>query len=160
LDEEYHRLVATSFAEYIKGDSDARTIDIDDVLHFFGYKNKQKAVELLQKIFPNTKPETVDIQYDNVFIRSGKNRIGRKKNTYLISFDQFEELLLAAQTPEGTTARKAVLAVKKAVFKYVKLEGVRAQQELEESMSQLAIKDEEHTAKLALAEREKAALAI
>jgi hypothetical protein len=31
----------------------------------------------------------------------------------LISFDQFEELLLAAQTPEEITARKAVLAVKK-----------------------------------------------
>lgn len=94
-----------------------------------------------------------------IFYLSGKNRSGRKKKMYLISFDQLEELLLAAQTPQGNVARKAVLAVKKAVFKYIKLEGERAQQELEESMSQLAIKDEEHTAQLALAEQEKAALA-
>ena len=158
LDEDYHKLVATSFARYIKGDSDAKTIDIDDVLHFMGYKNKQKAVELLQKIFPNTKPDTVDIVDDNVFTRSGKNRIGRKKTTYLISFDQFEELLLAAQTSEGTTARKAVLAVKKAVFKFIKLEKAQAQRAFEVQKAQAHLELEKQMSKLALAERDKAAL--
>ena len=49
LKEDYHKLVATSFAEYIKGDTCERNIDFDEHLHFLGYKTKQKAVELLQK---------------------------------------------------------------------------------------------------------------
>ena len=142
MDEDYHRLVATSFARYIKGDSDAKTIDIDDVLHFMGYKQKVKAVELLLKTYPETKPIPTDNGDEPVFSGTGKNKVGRQKNLYLISFDQFEELLLAAQTPEGTTARKAVLAVKKAVFKFIKLEKMQAQRELEEQMSKLALAEQ------------------
>ena len=144
LDEDYHRLVATSFARYIKGDSDARTIDVDDVLHFFGYKQKVKAVELLLKLYPNTKPVLAENGDESIFSGSGKNIVGRKKTIYLISFDQFEELLLAAQTPEGTTARKAVLAVKKAVFKFIKMEKAQAQKKLEEKMSELALAEQDN----------------
>ncbi len=63
----------------------------------------------------------------------------------MISFDQFEELLLAAQTPEGSVARKAVLAVKKAVFKFMKQERVTAQEELEEQAAKLALAEQEKT---------------
>ena len=53
-----------------------------------------------------------------------------------------------------------MLAVKKAVFRYIKLERVRNQQKLEACMTQSAIKDEQHAATLAVAEQEKSALAI
>ena len=156
LKEDYHKLVATSFAMYIRDDSNARLIDLDDVFHFLGYKQKVKAVELLLKIYPNAEPISAD---EDKFSRSGKNRAGRKKISYLVSFDQFEELLLAAQTPEGVVARKAVLAVKKAVFKFIKLERAQAQQKLEDQIVRARKEVEEQIAKLALAEREKASLA-
>lgn len=40
LKEEYYRLVATSFAKFIKGDTGERNIDFDEHLHFLGYKQK------------------------------------------------------------------------------------------------------------------------
>ena len=52
---------------YIRDDSDAKLIDLDDVFHFLGYKNKQKAVELLQKSFPEVIPVSV-AEGDNVFL--------------------------------------------------------------------------------------------
>ncbi len=73
LKEEYHKLVATSFAMYIREDSDAKVINLDDVFHFMGYKQKVKAVELLLKLYPETEPG------EDEFSRSGKNRAGRKK---------------------------------------------------------------------------------
>lgn len=132
LKEDYHKLVATSFAGFIKGDTGERNINFDEHLHFLGYKQKVKAVELLLKRFPDTKPV--------VFSHPGKNKTGRNKNTFMISFDQYEELLLAAQTAEGNLARKAVLAIKNAVFKYIKIE---QQEQLEQQMSRLALKDKE-----------------
>ncbi len=38
---------------------------------------------------------------------------GRPKDIYKISFNQFEELMIAAQTVEGKRARKLVLLLKK-----------------------------------------------
>ena len=58
------------------------------VAPFLGYKQKVKAVELLLKRFPETKPV--------VFSQTGKNKTGRKKNSYMISFDEFEEPSLPA----------------------------------------------------------------
>ena len=153
LNEDYHKLVATSFAEFIKGDTGKRNIDFDDHLHFLGYNTKQKAVELLQKKFPNVLPKKMEeVEGEHIFTRSVKNRKGRKKTSYVLTFDEFEELLLNAQTAEGEMARKAVLAIKNAIFKFIKIEKSRdlqqlqtqkaqTQQQLEEQMTRLAIEE-------------------
>ena len=159
LKHEYHKLVAMSFAVYIKDDTEAEIIDLDDITHFLGYKNEQKAVKLLLKILPETTPVPADAGDEIEFTRSGKNRAGRKKTQYLISFDQFEELLLAAQTAEGTVARKALLAVKKAVFKFIKQEQAEAHQRLEMQAAHFNVEMVKHTAEMkAVAEADKALL--
>ena len=81
----------------------------------------------------------------------------------MLSVNQFEEVLLAANTDTGKKWRKLVLKIKNLVVQYMKVEmdiiATRAQQEIEARMAQLAIKDEEHAARMAVAEQEKAVLA-
>lgn len=150
LKEDYHKLVATSFAEFIKGDTSEQNIDFDHHYQFLGYKQKVKAVELLLKRFPELKPD--------VFSQTGKNKTGRKRNTFIISFDQYEELLLSAQTAEGDMARKAVLAIKNAVFKFIKIEKNRDQQQLEDQKLQAQRQLQEQMTKLAIEEGKRSEL--
>ena len=141
LTEDYHKLVATSFAMLIRDDSEAKLIKLDDVFYFLSDKQKKRSnysrrfihiqnlFQLMKRLFPDRK----------------KNRVGHEKLSYVIAFDQFEELLLAAQTPEGSIARKAIFEIKKAVFKFIKLEKAEAQQILEEQTAKLALTEQEKT---------------
>ena len=54
-----------------------------------------------------------------LFIRDDEKSNGRPKDIYKISFNQFEELMIAAQTVEGKRARKLVLLLKKILQEYM-----------------------------------------
>ena len=44
---------------------------------------------------------------------------GRPRGVYMISFNQFEELMIAAQTTEGKKARMLVLILKRILQEYI-----------------------------------------
>ena len=109
-DEDSQKLFALSFGEHICHDPDALDINFDDVYHWIGIPLKANALRLLKKEF-NAE--------EYLFIRDDEKSNGRPKDIYKISFNQFEELMIAAQTVEGKRARKLVLLLKKILQEYM-----------------------------------------
>lgn len=133
LKEEFHKRLATWFGGVIQGDTSKRNIDFDKHLHLLGYKSKQEAVDLLQKTFPDIRPCDNECE--------GNNKRTQKNASYVISFDEYEKLLSAAQTVEGNMAGRAVLVIKNIVFKFIKIEQNREKQQLEEQISKSAVEE-------------------
>ena len=109
-DEETQKLFALSFGEYLKRDPDALEIDFDDVYRWLGMELKASALRLLKREFSTN---------EYLFNRNVENSGGRPKDVYKISFNQFEELMISAQTHEGKKARKLVLLLKKILQDYI-----------------------------------------
>ena len=154
LEEQDHKLVSMAFAPQIQTDCDARNLDFDDLFHLLGHTSKRDAVRTLKRTIS---------EGELILGTSAQNSTGRPRDVYMVSVNQFEEVLLAANTDAGKKWRKLVLKIRNLVVQYMKMEmdasAMRAQQELEARLAQLAIKDEEHAARLSVAEQEKAALA-
>jgi len=64
------------------------------------------------------------IRYSLIFEDNSAAGAGRPRDVYKISFNQFEELMISAQTPEGKRARKLVLLLKKILQDYIVAEQV------------------------------------
>jgi len=109
-DEVSQKLFALSFGEHIHHDPDALDINFDDVHHWLGIPLKANALRLLKREL-NTE--------EYLLIRNDEKSNGRPKDIYKISFNQFEELMIAAQTVEGKRARKLVLLLKKILQEYM-----------------------------------------
>ena len=109
-DEDSQKLFALSFGEHICHDPDALDINFEDVHHWLGIPLKANALRLLKR-------ELNAEEY--LFIRDDEKSNGRPKDIYKISFNQFEELMIAAQTVEGKRARKLVLLLKKILQQYM-----------------------------------------
>ncbi len=114
-DEETQKLFALSFGEHLRRDPDALEIDFDDVYKWLGMELKASAIRLLKREFPTE---------EYLFNRDVENSGGRPRDVYKISFNQFEELMISAQTPEGKKARKLVLLLKKILQDYIVAEQV------------------------------------
>ena len=109
-DQESQKLFALSFGEHLRHDPDAVNIDFDDVYRWLGIEIKANALRLLKR-------ELTAEEY--LFIRDDKKSTGRPRDIYKISFNQFEELMIAAQTAEGKKARKLVLHLKRILQDYI-----------------------------------------
>ena len=109
-DEESQKLFALSFGEHLCHDSDALAINLDHVYKWLGYDRKDNAVRLLKKEIP-------DGEYALLTCEEGRGPANRA--SYMISFNQFEELMIAAQTAQGKKARKFVLLLKKILQEYL-----------------------------------------
>ena len=112
-DEESQKLFALSFGEYLRHDPDALDIDFDDVFKWLGIDRKDNALRLLKREFPSNEYIVLPKEENSA---SGA---GRPRDVYKISFNQFEELMISAQTPEGKRARKLVLLLKKILQDYI-----------------------------------------
>ena len=108
--EETQKLFALSFGEHLKRDPDALEIDFDDVYRWLGMDLKASALRLLMREFSTD---------EYLFNRNVENSGGRPRDVYKISFNQFEELMISAQTSEGKKARKLVLLLKKILQEYI-----------------------------------------
>ena len=126
LDEQDQKMVATTFAPQIQTDCDARNLDFDDFFHLLGHTSKRDAVRTLKRTIS---------EGEIVLGTSAKNSTGRPRDIYLVSVNQFEEVLLAANTDAGKKWRKLVLKIKNLVVQFMKME-------MEEQVAQLAIKDD------------------
>ena len=104
LEEQDHKMVAMAFAPQIQTDCDARNLDFDDFFHLLGHKTKSDAIRTLHRIF--TEDELVD----------------NSRDIYLISINQFEEVLLAANTDVSKKWRKLLLKIKTFVVQYMRME--------------------------------------
>ena len=109
-DEESQKLFALSFGEHLRRDPDALDLNFEDVHHWLGIPLKANALRLLKR-------ELNAEEY--LFIRDDEKSNGRPKDIYKISFNQFEELMIAAQTVEGRKARKLVLLLKRILQEYM-----------------------------------------
>ncbi|CAL8460923.1 g454 [Coccomyxa elongata] len=109
-DEETQKLFALSFGEHLRRNPDALEIDFDDVFRWLGYDRKDNAVRLLKREIP-------DGEYLLLTNEEGTGPANRA--SYLISFNQFEELMIAAQTTQGKKARKFVLFLKRVLQEYL-----------------------------------------
>ena len=109
-DEESQKLFALSFGEHLRRDADALEIDFDDVYKWLGMDLKASAIRLLKREF---------LSSEYLLNRNVEKSNGRPRDVYRISFNQFEELMIAAQTPEGKKARKLVLHLKKILQDYI-----------------------------------------
>lgn len=109
-DEDSRKLFALTFGEHLRHDPDALEIDFDDVHKWLGIPLKANAVRLLKR-------ELNAEEY--LFIRDDEKSNGRPRDIYKISLNQFEELMIAAQTDEGKKARKLVLLLKKILQDYM-----------------------------------------
>ena len=112
-DEETQKLFALSFGEHLKRDPDALEIDFDDVYRWLGIDRKDSALRLLKREFSSNE-YIVHCGVDN-----SAPGAGRPRDVYKISFNQFEELMISAQTSEGKKARKLVLLLKKILQEYI-----------------------------------------
>ena len=119
-DEESQKLFALTFGEYLRCDPESPEIDFDDVYKWLGMERKDNALRLLKKEF--TDSEYVLLRKEgNLLPKEGikRGRSGPPRDVYKISFNQFEELMIAAQTAEGKKARKLVLHLKKILQDYI-----------------------------------------
>ncbi len=89
-DEETQKLFALSFGEHLRRDPDALEIDFDDVYRWLGIDRKDSALRLLKREFSSDEY----VFHSDVELNSG----GRPRDVYKISFNQFEELMISAQT--------------------------------------------------------------
>ena len=112
-DEESQKSFALSFGEYLRRDADALEIDFDDVYRWLGIDRKDSALRLLKREFSSAEC-AFHIDVGNLGTAGG-----RPRDMYKISFNQFEELMIAAQTAEGKKARKLVLHLKKILQDYI-----------------------------------------
>ena len=109
-DEASQKLFALTFGEHLRHDPDALIINFDHVYKWLGYDRKDHAVRLLKKEIPEGEYALPTV---------GEGTGPANKVSYLISFNQFEELMIAAQTAEGKRARKLVLLLKKILQEYI-----------------------------------------
>ncbi|BDA45253.1 hypothetical protein COCOBI_07-0400 [Coccomyxa sp. Obi] len=112
-DEESQKLFALSFGEHLRRDSDALEIDFDDVYKWLGMDLKASALRLLKRVIAEGE------MLINRSVENPGSAGGRPRDVYMISFNQFEELMIAAQTSEGKKARKLVLKLKKILQEYI-----------------------------------------
>ena len=112
-DEESQKLFALSFGEHLHHDPDALEIDFDDVHKWLGIPLKANALRLLKR-------ELNSEEY--LLIRDDEKSNGRPRDIHKISLNQFEELMIAAQTNEGKGGRKLVLLLKKILQDYMTAE--------------------------------------
>ena len=126
-DEESQKLFALSFGEHLRHDPDAVDIDFDDVYRWLWIDIKANALRLLKR-------ELNAEEY--LFIRDDEQSNGRPRDIYKISSNQFEELMIAAQTTSGKKARKLVLHLKKILQDYIIAE--------QEQLKRAAIAEQEH----------------
>ena len=138
-----YKLFAMTFAPQIQTDCDAKVLDFDDYFHLLGTE-KRNALRVLNR--------TLD-QDEVVLLKSEQNSVGRPRDVYLLSVNQIEEVLLAANTEEGRRWRKLVLRIKNLVVGYMKLE-------MEASAKQAHKQLEEQTSKLAIEEAKRAELEV
>ena len=108
-----------SFGEHLRHDPAALDIDFDDVYKWLGIDRKDSALRLLKREFSSAE------YVSHTDVESLGTTGGRPRDVYKISFNQFEELMISAQTPEGKRARKFVLLLKKILQDYVVAEQVR-----------------------------------
>ena len=111
--EESQKLFALSFGEYLRRDADALEIDFDDVYRWLGIDRKDSALRLLKREFSSAEYAS-HIDVGNLGTAGG-----RPRDVYKISFNQFEELMIAAQAAEGKKARKLVLHLKRILQDYI-----------------------------------------
>ena len=112
-DEESQKLFALSFGEHLRRDPDALEIDFDDVYTWLGMGLKASALRLLKREIAEAEM-VINRSVDNPGSAGG-----RPRDVYMISFHQFEELMIAAQTSEGKKARKLVLKLKRILQEYI-----------------------------------------
>lgn len=113
LDEDSAKIFAISFAEHVRNDPDDRVIEFDSVYLWLGFTRIDNGIRLLKKEFENS---------EIVFLTKEGASGGRPKDSYLISINQFEHLLMMAKTEEGKAARKMLLIIKRAAFDWMKIE--------------------------------------
>ena len=114
-----------AFALHIQSDCDARNFDVDDFFHLLGHKTKGNALRTLTTTIP---------QAEMIVVKSDKNSVVRPRDVYMISVNQFEEVMRTANTDAGKKWRKSVLKIKNVVVQYMKME-------MKEQMSKLAIEE-------------------
>ena len=108
-----------SFGEHLRHDPDALEIDFDDVFKWLGDDRKDNALRLLKREFSSYKYSVLPKEENSA---AGA---GRPRDIYKISFNQFEELMISTQTPEGKRARKLVVLLKKILQDYIIAEQVQ-----------------------------------
>ena len=113
LDDEDERMVAMAFAPQIHTNCDARKLDFDNFFHLLGHTSKRDAVRILKRTIPEA---------ELVLGTSAQNSTGRPRDIYMVSVNQFEQVLLAANTEAGKKWRKLVLRIKNLVVQYMKME--------------------------------------
>ncbi|CAL8461706.1 g1237 [Coccomyxa elongata] len=138
-DEESQKLFALSFGEHLRRDADALEIDFDEVFKWLGIDRKDSALRLLRREFSSAE------YVSHIDVGNSGAGAGRPRDVYKISFNQFEELMIAAQTAEGKKARKLVLHLKKILQDYI----IAEQTELKKT----ALAEQERLKMVAIAEQ-------
>ena len=105
LKEEYHRLVASSFAKFIKGDTGERKIEFDEHLQFLEYKQKLSSYCSNAFLIPS-----------QLFFSQNRKKHNRQGEKYLHDIFRSVRITFARSDARGDMARRAVLAIKNAVF--------------------------------------------
>ena len=128
--------------------------DLADALPWLGIDRIDNAVRLLIKHFKEG-----EYRVETVYLPKEENpKGGRPGKRYLIFLDMIEDLLMLADTKQGRDARKMYKQLRDAVQDFMKMEmeeSARAASE-KERVAQMQLEDQ--ASKLAIAERDKAAL--
>ena len=142
LDGQSQKLFAKSYAAQMRVDRHAKVIDLDETLIWLGYTRRDNAIRQLTNLFEEGEYE---VRLVSLTGEENRGKGGRPGKQYLISLDQFEEMMIEAGTEEGRTARKMFRQLKDAVFDFIDLEKQNVQRLLEDHQTEL----EEHKVRTA-----------
>jgi phage anti-repressor protein len=112
-------------------------IDLDDIWEWLGYAQKVKAKELLEKHF------TKDIDYMVNVSRSGKNRVGRNTNQYVMNVKTFKKLCIKADTKTADKIHDYYIKMEEILQEHTKEQLHIQSVELKEKQQLLQAKEQE-----------------
>jgi phage anti-repressor protein len=116
-------------------------IDLDNIWEWLGYAQKVKAKELLEKHF------TKDVDYKVNISRSGKNRVGRNTNQYVMNVKTFKKLCIKADTKTADKIHDYYIKMEEILQEHTK-------EQLQIQTDQLQLKEQEYQHQLQAKEQE------
>ena len=129
---EEQKLFIASFYCYLNYKKNDFVIDLDDIWEWLGYAYKQKGKELLEKHF------ILDIDYELVFTRSGKNSNGgRPKEKFMMNIKTFKKMCLKANTEKANEIHEYYIKLEETLHEVIDEESNELRKQLEETNDEL-----------------------
>lgn len=125
-------LFIASFYCYLNYKNNDFVIDLDDIWEWLGYTQKVKGKELLEKHFK------LDIDYELVFSRSGKNsKGGRPKEKFIMNVNTFKKMCLKANTEKANEIHEYYIKLEETLHEVINEESNELRNQLENKKNEL-----------------------